>query len=98
MMNGHVLRSLFVVEAEGAIDDGVVTIGLGDVVGVVGVVVGGSVVDAVGDSGAESSCCGLTPVYEAFGAPRPGVGSNINHPIPSNQTSGHAWACWLRTM
>ena len=40
-----------------------------------------------------ASCAAATPVCcSAPGAPRPGVGSNSTQPMPSNHTSGHAWA------
>src|SRR3954454_7556274 len=44
------------------------------------------------------ACSSTTWVYcSAFGAPRPGVGSNNTHPCPLMYTSGHACACSPRT-
>ena len=40
-----------------------------------------------------SSCAAPTPVWlSAPGSPRPGVGSKLTQPKPSNHTSGQAWA------
>ena len=57
-------------------------------------VVGGDVVDTVSVGMSEPSCAAVTCVYDAAsGFPRPGVGSKATQPMPSNHTSGHAWAC-----
>ena len=67
----------------------VVGVTLGGVVGAVGTRSPGSSPAVAG----VSSCEATAPVTSsAPGAPRPGVGSNWTQPMPSNHTSGQAWA------